>query len=147
MTVLERIREALREYDDAKAQMDEAGAGCGEAVRYVNALGAIQDASDLALPHLIAVADALADIAEWKALDDLSDELEADKDRVFGDHSFTWLTLAEILAYDWTQTAEGVNGPTTYAELAGTFWTQTVPWLLRQHTDPARVRIVFGFDN
>lgn len=150
----------------------------------------------------------------------------------FGDHSYSWLTLAELLAYDWSQetnrrgwvTAEvyadvlrmrewdryespkescgGISGPNidhvsaqemerkltaidteakaeakevgdywsirktkmarlertyavlqwpvVYAEAAGTFYTRTIPRLIKLSTEvggPENVRIVFGFDS
>ena len=68
-------------------------------------------------------------IAEPRGLpDDLSDELQGvkeerrayeDEPRWFGDHSFTWLTLREILEYDYQQSTSerGVLTPDVWLKL------------------------------
>jgi hypothetical protein len=51
-----------------------------------------------------------------------------------GEHSFSWLTAAELSAYDWS----GVQ----YVDPDD--W---LPWLLSLAEDPGDVRLVFGFDS
>ena len=58
----------------------------------------------------------LIPIAEPRGLpEDVSDLVRAESDYLGGDgHSHSWLTLAELLTYDWTQTATlrgWINGP------------------------------------
>jgi hypothetical protein len=61
---------------------------------------------------------------------------ETDRDDVLiSDHSYSWLTLAELLAYDWRQL--GHQSP---------FVTRVIPALMRLGR-PDDVRIVFGFDS
>lgn len=61
-----------------------------------------------------------------------------------GDHSHTWLTLDEVLAYDWDQRLP--NGD-TLRECSDDFMTRTVPALQNLDPDPRNVRLVFGFDS
>jgi hypothetical protein len=60
-----------------------------------------------------------------------------------GDHSFSWLTLRELLEYDWQCRTSWED---TYAECAGQFYTKVIP-ALQTLGDPDDVRIVFGFDS
>ena len=60
-----------------------------------------------------------------------------------GDHSHTWLTLDEILAYDWDRP----HAHTTLREWCSEFLTRTVPALQALDPDPRNVRLVFGFDS
>lgn len=53
-----------------------------------------------------------------------------------GDHSMSWLTLSELLSYDWAQT-----------DFAEDFRLKFIPALAKLADDPDKVRIVFGFDS
>ena len=67
--------------------------------------------------------------------------------RSMGEHSFTWLTLAELKAYDWTATvAYGYMGnDTVYAR--DTDWPdKVIPWL-EQVAAGHELRLVLGFDS
>jgi hypothetical protein len=55
--------------------------------------------------------------------------------KYMGDHSFSWLTAAELAAYDWGSVHR-------YVDVSD--W---LPWLLGLADDPSDVRIVFGFDS
>lgn len=61
-----------------------------------------------------------------------------------GDHSFTWLTLDEVLAYDWNQK---MPDGAPLRDWCGDFFTRFVPALKELDADPRNVRLVFGFDN
>jgi hypothetical protein len=52
----------------------------------------------------------------------------------FGDHSRSWLTLAELRAYDW-------------AELVYGSCVEFVAWIRQQERTGDDLRIVFGFDS
>jgi hypothetical protein len=88
--------------------------------------------------------------------------LEDERTPDIGEHSFSWLLLSELLAYDWTQTTTVLEGDytfnradtrtqrtMTYRECAKSFleWVDgaLVP-LGRIHGNDC-VRIVFGFDS
>lgn len=67
-----------------------------------------------------------------------------------GDHSFSWVTLTEVLEWPHWDT-EGAFPGTTLRQNCGTFiaW---IEWLALRHwiwlrNDPEAVRIVFGFDS
>lgn len=80
-----------------------------------------------------------------------------------GDHSFSWLTVAEMDAYDWDQVTTKAfsereyvkalrtayyiqhSWETTYRERAEDFLESLA--ILRTLGDPEDVRIVFGFDS
>lgn len=91
-----------------------------------------------------------------------------------GDHSFSWVTLRELLDYDWgyrvqmrayiardlAATWDGVSRPKSYAAWSSNgvpvFWTQTARDSVRvmdkllalaECGDPERIRLVFGFDS
>lgn len=66
------------------------------------------------------------------------------EDSVWG---FSWLTLKEILDYNWELTIKDNNIATTVtvAALCEDFLKQTVP-ILMAIGEPENVRIVFGFD-
>lgn len=83
----------------------------------------------------------IAPISEPRGLP--ADNAEAPDDFWFGDHSYSWLTLAEIR--DW---------PGWDTKPDGCLWTMRercnsfLRWLAWQETRfPAEARIVFGFDN
>jgi hypothetical protein len=58
-------------------------------------------------------------------------------------HSHSWLTLAELQAWDWASQ----NRMETWAEAVGSFFTETMPALAKLAKDPTNIRIVFWFDN
>lgn len=68
-----------------------------------------------------------------------------------GDHSFSWLTISEILAWDgWDEKPDCLPN-NTFREACAVFraW---LDWLALKHStwlrdDPAAVRLVFGFDS
>jgi len=68
-------------------------------------------------------------------------------------HSCSWLSLKELLEFNWEQTmqffADGVTQ--TYAEVSHGFYSQFIPRLVNfaitQGIDIDNVRIVFGFDS
>lgn len=64
-----------------------------------------------------------------------------------GDHSFSWLTLDEILAYDWDRPAGYYSDGRPMREWCSEFLTRTVPALQDLDPDPRNVRLVFGFDS
>jgi hypothetical protein len=102
-------------------------------------------------------------IAEPRGLpDDVSPELRAEYDEWGDCHSTSWLTLAELLAYDYDQTfwdrrvTKGNNGAALADEgegrhltlrefLASSYFAQLD--YLAKLGDPSTVRVVFWFDN
>jgi len=66
-------------------------------------------------------------------------------------HSHSWFTLRELLDFDWRKTVVNKTMEQTYRELAGDFWTDTIPRLIdlaKQHgVSHDDTRIVFWFDN
>lgn len=67
-------------------------------------------------------------------------------------HSHSWLTLAELQAFDWNQTTLSYGQEGTYADLVdmlGKQWfEETMPALIElADGHPESVRIVFFFDN
>lgn len=69
----------------------------------------------------------------------------ADDDKKWlGEHSHSWLTTAEIAAYDWSQASQWTDRKTVADEVGLDRW---LPWLLSLADDPADVRLVFGFDS
>lgn len=91
--------------------------------------------------------------------DDLSDELKNVilKDRFCSKsdgHDHSWLTLKEILGFDWDSkitSGEGIHDyqVATYAECCREFVEKTIPMLKRLSYDDdySDVRVVFWFDN
>lgn len=66
----------------------------------------------------------------------------------FGDHSFSWLTLQELLDFDWEVVVNDRCGnDVTYREAASDFYDRVIPALKSLGGDPKNVRIVFGFDS
>lgn len=94
----------------------------------------------------------LVPISEPRGLpDDLlavaADDHELPDGYWLGDHSHSWLTLREVLDYDWDRELVWPDGSTTpLRECVGDFLTRTVP-ALRSVGEPDDVRIVFGFDS
>lgn len=108
-------------------------------------------------------------LSEAKGLpDNLSSELKTDLDAPWlGDHSFSWLSLAELLSFNYDQTFEdrritvqrapnffdgaGLADPgdgkiTSFRDFLGKkFFSQLE--ILKEYGAPEDVRIVFGFDN
>lgn len=74
--------------------------------------------------------------------------IKAASDDWAGDgHSHSWLTVSEIISYDWTQRhLNEMGGDIPYYRLAQEFWRDTMPRLLALGK-PEHVRIVFFFDN
>lgn len=67
-------------------------------------------------------------------------ECDEKEPRWLGDHSFSWLTLDELLAYDWKELAKEPFGWRIE-------WPDVVlPWLA-QLADGRPLRLVFGFDS
>ena len=121
--------------------------------------------------------DALPPIAERRGLPpDHVRRFDDDEEDQFGDHSFSYVTLAELLAYEWdapvrkvgyvtaafAEAWDGVTPPDSYSAWSNTGreirWTQkrsdgmhgwvetVVPWLQTLGA-PDDVRLVFGFDS
>ena len=83
-------------------------------------------------------------------------------DLPFGEHSFSWLGLDELLAFDYGQTFEdrrcmkdgngaadagSGNGVTvTFLEFLGLAFFRDLA-IMRCLGDPSQIRVVFGFDN
>lgn len=110
-------------------------------------------------------------ISETRGLpDDLSPELEDQDDDApwLGDHSFSWLSVAELLAFDYDQDFEDrritkQTGPNswdgaaladvgdgkhvTYREFLGEGYFEQLEILKTFGRNPSDVRIVFGFDS
>ncbi len=59
-----------------------------------------------------------------------------------GDHSFSWCTAAELLAYPWETEREDVGGWVLDTWLP--CWRRLADDL---HVTPAEIRLVFGFDS
>lgn len=67
-------------------------------------------------------------------------------------HSHSWVTLQELLAFDWNQTIKDYTGRTvTYKTCANNLWNLTIPQMMKvckQHDVlPDELRLVFYFDN
>lgn len=64
-----------------------------------------------------------------------------------GDHSFSWVTLRELLDYDWNARVSWPGGQEmTLREACSDFTGKVIPWLATLGA-PDDVRIIFGFDN
>lgn len=79
---------------------------------------------------------------------DVSPELKKQSDEENGDaHTRSWLTLKELLEYDWQQTMEDDNEEIfPYEELVIPFVSDFIP-RLSKIDEPENVRMVFWFDN
>lgn len=79
---------------------------------------------------------------------DASNEYKAIVKQWDGDgHSHSYFTVAELLAYDWTQKTKFQDGTSyEYKDCVGGFLTETLPQLEKLGR-PEDVRIVFFFDN
>lgn len=80
--------------------------------------------------------------------DDASPEVKNQSDEENGDaHTRSWLTLKELLQYDWQQTIEDDNEEIfTFEELVIPFVSDFIP-RLSKIDEPDNVRMVFWFDN
>jgi len=65
----------------------------------------------------------------------------------FGEHSFSYLSLVELDAWDWSLATPNLKWATTRGGAAGEFYSLFLPALRALGGDPNDVRIVFGFDN
>lgn len=63
-----------------------------------------------------------------------------------GKHSYSWLLLSELEAYDWAGLRDGKNG-LEFDPCECDFYQGFMPALARLSESSERVRIVFGFDN
>jgi hypothetical protein len=86
-----------------------------------------------------------------------------DDDYEFGDHSFSWLSLKELLEFDYDQAFEdrrcmrdgngaadagaGNGLKTTFREFLGPLFFRDLAILRCIRSNPEHVRVVFGFDN
>jgi hypothetical protein len=84
-------------------------------------------------------------------------------DLPYGDHSFSWLSLPELLAFNYDQTfedrrctcdgsgaadaGEGNGEITTYRKFLGHDYFRDLAIMQLLGEDPANVRVVFGFDS
>jgi hypothetical protein len=70
-----------------------------------------------------------------------------------GEHSFSWLTLRELVADDayWNQSTLSYGHVATYKEAAGYYYSQFIPALVEYAEERELslddVRLVFGFDS
>lgn len=80
--------------------------------------------------------------------DDVSPEVKKQSDEENGDvHTRSWLTLKELLEYDWQQTMEDDNEEIyPYEELVIPFVSEFIS-RLSKIDEPENVRMVFWFDN
>ena len=58
-----------------------------------------------------------------------------------GDHSYSWLLLSEVLAYDWT------SGDRTWKWENFLLWLSGYAQMARYVGGPASIRFIFGFDS
>lgn len=86
-------------------------------------------------------------IAEPKDLPD-DFHFEGQAFEVVGDHSYSWLTLQEIMDYNWDQILDADNELLSYRSLCSDFCEQAIPKMIAlADGDWETVRIVFGFDS
>lgn len=80
--------------------------------------------------------------------DDVSPEVKNQSDEENGDaHTRSWLTLKELIEYDWQQTMEDDNEVISpYEELVIPFVSAFIP-RLSKIDEPENIRMVFWFDN
>lgn len=64
-----------------------------------------------------------------------------------GDHSASWLTVADLQAYQWDTVIPEDGKTWNVMEATEWFRTVTIPALAALDPDPANVRIVFNFDS
>ena len=86
--------------------------------------------------------DKLSVISECKGLPS-----DIDKETVFWleDLAFTsHLSLEEIQSFDWNKEVYYFEENCKYSEIAGKFYTETIPYMLSVDTNYQNVRIVFG---
>ena len=76
----------------------------------------------------------------WSVVDPAA-ELEING-KWLGQHSFSWVSAAELVGYDWSKPSRHSPGETLFDDTGVGRW---LPWLL-SFADPAEVRVVFGFD-
>ena len=77
--------------------------------------------------------------------------LPADRDprtEPLGDHSDSWVTLRELIDFDWSQTTlhAGAETPKTYRECVR-YWLDDYIPKLHAVGEPDDVRLVFNFDS
>ena len=88
---------------------------------------------------------------------------DTEEDYTLGEHSFSWLSLKELLAFDYDQTFEdrrcmrdgngaADSGPgngeqTTFRKFLGPLFFRDLAIMQCLGREPEHVRIVFGFDN
>ncbi|OBZ16384.1 MULTISPECIES: hypothetical protein [Bacillales] len=80
--------------------------------------------------------------------DDVSPEVKNESDEENGDaHTRSWLSLKELLEYDWQQTMEDDDEVIcTFEDLVIPFVSDFIP-RLSKIDEPENVRMVFWFDN
>lgn len=81
------------------------------------------------------------------------------EDTPLGEHSFTWLSVSELLAFDYDQSFENRRGVgasdlgqgngsvITFREFLGPHFFRDLAIIQSLCKDPSTVRVVFGFDN
>lgn len=83
--------------------------------------------------------------------EDASPEVRTRWQAVRDDPSITapsWVTLDELLAFDWEQWLEDVDGydpPVRCSEVTAPFSQRTLPYLVSRVEDPRHLRMVFWF--
>lgn len=114
---------------------------------------------------LFGVLAGVRDMLDIEAIADrrgLPDDFDPDRDpppcrwypedrKDLGDHSFTWMTLAEVLAFNWDRvvTSKDVSDHyrgKTVRECVPECWFALIEWLQTQD-DPECIRLVMGFDS
>lgn len=86
--------------------------------------------------------DKLSVISECKGLPS-----DIDKETVFWLEDFAYtshLSLEEIQNFDWNKEVYYFEENCKYSEIAGKFYTETIPYMLSVDTNYQNVRIVFG---
>ena len=65
------------------------------------------------------------------------------------EHDASWLSLKELLDFDWNRIIDEYRGNefVTYRDAVDPFTTKTLPYLNSLVDDPAKLRIIFWFDN
>lgn len=69
--------------------------------------------------------------------------------RELWEHDTSWLTLEELLSFDWNQTIDDYYGEKSvpYGAAVDRFVTVTLPYPKTLVADPADLRMIFWFDN
>jgi len=115
----------------------------------------------------------LADVRNYSKIPTISEQrglpedLEASNEEYFGDHSYSWLWLSELVSFNYDQTFEDLRytkqiGPrsfdgaaiaepgngkqVTFREFLGPVFFRDIE-IMKQLGDPSCIQIVFGFDN